>query len=102
MALLQAGALPRPPLRPHPSFFSPASPPTRRYRARQSPTVQRLVDRLDAVLTIMAYCSGPTCRQPFAVIHPGGGVANLEAAMAPQYDTLYASFAKLSYRACAP
>ncbi|PNG99809.1 Arylsulfatase, partial [Tetrabaena socialis] len=33
---------------------------------------RRLVDRLDAVLSVLAYCSGRTCHYPFSVIHPDG------------------------------
>jgi hypothetical protein len=74
----------------------PCSP--RSLRSPLPAATQRLVDRLDAVLTVLAYCSGPVCRQPFSAIHPDGAVANLAEALAPQYDALYASFAKLDFK----
>ena len=59
------------------------------------------MDRLDALLSVLAYCSGPTCRQPWAAIHPDGSVANLAEALNPSYDTLYAAFQKFDYKRCA-
>eukprot|EP00198_Chlamydomonas_reinhardtii_P002889 XP_001692225.1 predicted protein [Chlamydomonas reinhardtii] len=62
---------------------------------------QRLVDRLDAALTVLSYCSGSSCTQPFSRIHTDGSVVNLAEAMDPQYDSLYAGFKKLDYKQCA-
>ncbi|GFR41741.1 hypothetical protein Agub_g2494 [Astrephomene gubernaculifera] len=62
---------------------------------------RRLVDRLDAALTVMSYCSGSTCTQPFSRIHPDGSVVNLAEAMDPAYDSLYAGFQKLDFYKCA-
>ncbi|PNH09105.1 Arylsulfatase [Tetrabaena socialis] len=64
-------------------------------------TTRRLIDRLDAALTVLSYCSGSTCSRPFDRIHPEGTVVNLAEAMDPSYDTLYANFQKLNYRRCA-
>ncbi|PNW84226.1 hypothetical protein CHLRE_04g226050v5 [Chlamydomonas reinhardtii] len=62
---------------------------------------QRLVDRLDAALTVLSYCSGFSCAQPFTRIHPDGSVVNLAEAMDPKYDSLYAGFKKLDFYRCA-
>ncbi|KAG2427404.1 hypothetical protein HXX76_012340 [Chlamydomonas incerta] len=62
---------------------------------------QRLVDRLDAALTVLCYCSGSSCTQPFSRIHPDESVVNLAEAMDPKYDSLYAGFKKLDYKKCA-
>lgn len=35
---------------------------------------KRLADRLDAVLTALAYCKGSACRFPWHVLHPNGQV----------------------------
>ena len=34
----------------------------------------RVVDRLDAVLSALVHCSGVACRNPYSLLHPGGGV----------------------------
>eukprot|EP00198_Chlamydomonas_reinhardtii_P012398 XP_001701735.1 predicted protein [Chlamydomonas reinhardtii] len=62
----------------------------------------RLVDRLDALLSVTAYCEGGLCRNPFRAIHIDGSINNLYQAMDPTFDLLYASFDKFSYRRCAP
>ncbi|KAG2425492.1 hypothetical protein HXX76_013701 [Chlamydomonas incerta] len=72
-----------------------------RSRPPYSAMTQRLLARLDAVLTVLSYCSGDTCRQPFSRIHPDGAVVNLTAAMDAKYDSLYGSFKPLTYRRCA-
>ena len=42
------------------------------FKAPYNGIFKRLYDRLDAVLTVMSYCSGATCRNPFIAIHPDG------------------------------
>ncbi|PNH09674.1 Arylsulfatase [Tetrabaena socialis] len=71
-----------------------------RSRLPWSYTTRRLIDRLDAVLTVMSYCSGVLCRNPFLRLHPDGSVTNLTQAMDPQFDQLYSSVKKLSYKHC--
>ncbi|PNW86422.1 hypothetical protein CHLRE_02g085850v5 [Chlamydomonas reinhardtii] len=65
-----------------------------------APATRRLIDRLDALLTVLAYCRGNTCRDPFSRMHPDGAVTNLAAAMDPKYDSLYGAFQKLQYTQC--
>eukprot|EP00198_Chlamydomonas_reinhardtii_P008375 XP_001697712.1 predicted protein [Chlamydomonas reinhardtii] len=71
------------------------------FKAPYNGIFKRLYDRLDAVLTVMSYCSGATCRNPFIVIHPDGSVTNLEQAMDVKFDDLYGGFKKFSYKRCA-
>ncbi|KAG2440647.1 hypothetical protein HYH02_010226 [Chlamydomonas schloesseri] len=71
------------------------------YKAPYNGIFKRLYDRLDAVLTVMSYCSGATCRNPFIAIHPDGSVTNLEQAMDARFDDLYGGFKKLSFKRCA-
>eukprot|EP00955_Chlamydomonas_euryale_P080643 363446-Chlamydomonas_euryale.AAC.14 len=49
----------------------------------------RLIDRLDALMTVMAYCKGPSCRNPWRVLHPDGSVNYLLEAMSPVFDSFY-------------
>lgn len=72
---------------------SPTSPHTCRYsQISQSPQVKQLVNRLDAALTAMAYCVGPSCRNPWRTLHPDGAVNSLLDAMSPAYDVFYARY----------
>lgn len=68
--------------------------------ARTDAGVQRLVDRLDAILTVMAYCRSSSCRNPYSVLHPDGTVATLVDAMRPQYDSFYSSRVKFGFLRC--
>ncbi|KAG2489560.1 hypothetical protein HYH03_012011 [Edaphochlamys debaryana] len=73
----------------------------RLYRGQEwSLSQRRLVDRLDAVLTVMSYCSGITCRNPFLRIHPDGSVKTFTQALDARYDSLYERFKKFSYKRC--
>ena len=58
----------------------------------------RLVNRLDALVTVMAYCRGVTCRYPWAVLHPDGSVMSIKDAMNKNFDSLYASYQKFAFR----
>lgn len=68
--------------------------------ANPNTNYRRLVSRLDALLQLMGYCKGASCRQPWARIHPEGGVDTLEAAMNPVYDGKYDSYTKFAWRSC--
>ncbi|KAG2447062.1 hypothetical protein HYH02_007813 [Chlamydomonas schloesseri] len=59
-----------------------------------------IVARLDAVLSALVHCSGASCRNPYSLLHPGGGVRNFAETLAPRYDRMYASLTKLSIRLC--
>ncbi len=65
-------------------------------------TAQRLISRLDAALTVLAYCRGLSCRNPWHVLHGvNGGVDTLEDAMDPRLDGWYQGRTRFSFRACA-
>ena len=59
--------------------------------------MKRLVDRLDAVLSVLAYCRGATCRNPWKALHPEGGVSSFWQAMLRQYDAVYAGYTKFGF-----
>ncbi|GLI59401.1 hypothetical protein VaNZ11_001283 [Volvox africanus] len=61
---------------------------------------KRLVNRLDALLQVMGYCTGDTCRRPWLKIHPGGEVDSFEQAMSPVYDGKYEAYTKFAWRSC--
>ncbi|KAG2482631.1 hypothetical protein HYH03_018439 [Edaphochlamys debaryana] len=69
-------------------------------RSRLTLLPPRVVDRLDALLSALVHCRGPTCRNPYALLHPGGGVWNFSAALSPEHDPLYASLPKLRFVRC--
>ncbi|KAG2435226.1 hypothetical protein HXX76_007308 [Chlamydomonas incerta] len=72
------------------------------YKQPLDELASRLVDRLDALLSVTAYCEGGLCRNPFRAIHIDGSVNNLYQAMDAKFDPLYASLDKFAYRRCAP
>jgi N-acetylglucosamine-6-sulfatase len=56
--------------------------------------------RLDAVLMVLKSCKGQQCRMPWTILHPDGEVHNLRDALNPQYDSFYATQAKVSFSSC--
>ena len=69
-------------------------------QTKQIPAVKKLVDRLDAVLTALAYCHGRTCRNPWRTLHPDGSVNSLLDAMSPAFDAFYARCSKFMFLIC--
>ncbi|KAG2500456.1 hypothetical protein HYH03_002023 [Edaphochlamys debaryana] len=67
---------------------------------RLSEVPQRLLDRLDGVLSALVHCSGAACRSPYALLHPEGGVLNFSMTLDPAYDNLYRSLPKLRILDC--
>ncbi|KAF9366857.1 hypothetical protein BGX34_003957 [Mortierella sp. NVP85] len=67
-----------------------------------------LLDRLDALLNVLRTCKGPTCRDPWSVIHAkdpklGHGkkhVRSLKDALDKKYDTFYSGFPKFEFKSC--
>eukprot|EP00798_Chlamydomonas_sp_ICE-L_P015360 gene15360-21445_t len=51
---------------------------------------QRLLDRFNAVISVLALCRGSTCAEPYKLMHPAGTVGGLEDAMSAEHDELYA------------
>ena len=55
---------------------------------------------LPCAVQVMGLCKGPACRDPWAVLHPGGTVSSLEQALDPQYDEQYSQYTRFEYRTC--
>lgn len=69
-------------------------------RISSRPSVSRLVSRLDAVLSVLAYCRGAACRNPWPLLHANTRAkpTSLAEAMDPEFDDLYASFARFEFK----
>ncbi|KAB8416331.1 hypothetical protein FH972_024851 [Carpinus fangiana] len=64
----------------------------------------QVVARLDAVLLVLKSCMADVCVQPWKYLQPGAGVADLQAALQPRFDTFYArqqAKAKVEFSRCA-
>ncbi|KAF9899686.1 hypothetical protein BX616_002894 [Lobosporangium transversale] len=72
-----------------------------------------VLDRLDALLNVLRTCKGPTCRDPWSVIHSEHldnkafsnkkshkRVRSLKDALAKKYDAFYASLPKFTFKSC--
>lgn len=59
----------------------------------------RLIDRLDALMSVLSVAQGHYLRHPFQLIHAehNSSVHSLEDALDPQYDELYARLSKFRY-----
>ncbi|KAF9411412.1 hypothetical protein BGZ76_005350 [Entomortierella beljakovae] len=74
-------------------------------------TKPSFLDRLDALLNVLRTCKGPTCRDPWSVIHHktksdhhsnGDKVRSLKDALNKKYDRFYADQPKFSFKGCIP
>ena len=65
-----------------------------------TPLAAKLVQRLDGVLSAMAYCAGSVCRNPWKLLHPDGSVNSLYDAMQPTWDRFYASRSLFKFSLC--
>ncbi|GIL94933.1 hypothetical protein Vretimale_1038, partial [Volvox reticuliferus] len=61
-----------------------------------------LMDRLEAVLSVLVHCRGADCSLPYGVLHPAGEVVTFAQAMDPRYDALYASLPRFAFSTCYP
>ncbi|GLI61011.1 hypothetical protein VaNZ11_003273 [Volvox africanus] len=61
-----------------------------------------LLDRLNAVLSVLVHCRGADCSHPYAVLHPAGEVVTFAQTMEPRYDALYASLPRFAFATCYP
>lgn len=60
-----------------------------------------LLDRLDALMTVVGYCKGrEQCDNPYKTLHPDGAVRTFEEAMDRKYDSLYAGLRKFEFLRC--
>lgn len=60
----------------------------------------QLYNRLDALLMVSKSCKQDQCRNPWAVLFPGGQVTSLSGAMLKKYDKFFANQPKVSYNSC--
>ena len=74
-----------------------------RVRARRWPDVGvRQRNRLDAVLSALAFCQGSAaCTSPWRLLHPAGNVTSFAQAMDPQYDQQYRQYPTMGWGYCA-
>ncbi|KAG0311503.1 hypothetical protein BGZ99_010122 [Dissophora globulifera] len=80
-------------------------------------TKPSLLNRLDALLNVLRTCKGPTCRDPWSVIHKGDqgshednnnnnndnnkkAVRSLNDALSEKYDAFYANLPKFGFKDC--
>ncbi|KAF9937767.1 hypothetical protein BGZ67_000923 [Mortierella alpina] len=84
-------------------------------------TKATVLNRLDALLNVLRTCKGPTCRDPWSVIHPENNNSNsssqnkqtkddkkkakrvvhsLKDALDKRYDDLYADLPKFAFKDC--
>eukprot|EP00798_Chlamydomonas_sp_ICE-L_P024258 gene24258-9858_t len=69
------------------------------YAQQYFPT-QRLLDRFNAVISVLATCRGSTCAKPYKLMHPAGTVGGLEDAMSAEHDELYAGLRRFQFLNC--
>ncbi|KAG2164969.1 hypothetical protein VTO58DRAFT_107968 [Aureobasidium pullulans] len=62
--------------------------------------IERVVERLDALLMVQKSCTGEVCREPWRSLHPDGKVMTLEDAMASRYDKFYEKQVKVEWDFC--
>ncbi|KAI0408252.1 alkaline-phosphatase-like protein [Xylaria palmicola] len=64
--------------------------------------VSKVVSRLDALLLVLKSCRGPSCREPWKQLHPGGDVNTLADALDSSLDAFYETQqARVRYEFCA-
>ncbi|KAI1770055.1 Arylsulphatase [Hypoxylon cercidicola] len=51
--------------------------------------LDKVVQRLDALLFVLKSCKAETCVQPWRALHPGGNVESLRDALSPRFDSFY-------------
>ena len=65
-----------------------------------TPTLEKLIPRLDALMMVLKTCRTDSCRHPWRVLHPQGNVHNLSQAMDPRYDRFYHEQERVQYKKC--
>ena len=64
-------------------------------------SVDKVTQRLDALVLVLKTCSGASCRKPWEEIHKDGKVESLKDAMDVQYDGYYQQLPNTSFTNCA-
>lgn len=62
--------------------------------------LERVVDRLDALMMVLKSCKQHSCTHPWESLHPSGNVSNLLDALSSAYDDFYRDQAKVSFTRC--
>ncbi|KAI9246960.1 alkaline-phosphatase-like protein [Phascolomyces articulosus] len=61
----------------------------------------KLIDRLDALLSVLKACRAHTCRNPWPVIHPNDpDIVTLKDALHKKYDEHYKQLSKFNFSKC--
>ncbi|KAG2448652.1 hypothetical protein HYH02_006009 [Chlamydomonas schloesseri] len=64
------------------------------------PRAARLVQRLEAVLSVLAYCKGDRCREAYGAIVGPGRVLSFADLMDPGYDSQIGALRKFEFQGC--
>lgn len=62
--------------------------------------LERVVERLDALMMVLKSCKGKECVDPWKSIHPRGDVRSLADAVSQHFDAFYAKQPKVSFSKC--
>ncbi|KAL0934496.1 arylsulfatase precursor [Colletotrichum truncatum] len=68
-----------------------------------SPSIQRLLTRLNAVLLVTKSCTQGTCRDPWTVLQPPDSttrIASLQEALSPSFDPFFSSLPEIRFKEC--
>lgn len=66
-------------------------------------TDRKLATRLDSLVFVLKSCRGDSCREPWAALMPGQGVATLKDALQPRYDDFFEKeVPRVHYTRCEP
>ncbi|PNW77293.1 hypothetical protein CHLRE_10g430200v5 [Chlamydomonas reinhardtii] len=66
------------------------------------PRAARLVQRLEALLSVLAYCKGDRCREAYGAIVGPGRVLGFADLMDPSYDSQIAALRRFEFQGCSP
>ncbi|GFP54831.1 arylsulfatase [Trichoderma asperellum] len=67
---------------------------------REEWPLERVVDRLDALMMVLKSCKEQSCTHPWKSLHPLGKVNNLLDALSSDYDDFYREQVKVSFTRC--
>ncbi|KAI0418450.1 arylsulfatase-like protein [Xylaria grammica] len=63
--------------------------------------LDKVVQRLDALLFVLKSCRAQTCVDPWRELHPAGNVASLQDALSPRFDSFYDDYhASVRFERC--
>ncbi|KAL6870553.1 alkaline-phosphatase-like protein [Trichoderma novae-zelandiae] len=62
--------------------------------------LEKVVDRLDALMMVLKSCKQQTCIHPWRSLHPSGDVQSLNEALSAEYDEFYRGQVKVGFTSC--